>query len=106
MMLGPMKKKMITTGVIAFLIPTIVIGVMFGMYAKNKKAEIAKLKVKAETQMAYVLADDLPVNHIMSENDVTLVEAKKETLPSDAYLDTEILDKNGNPTKDQKGNIL
>ena len=106
MMLGPMKKKMITTGVIAFLIPTIVIGVMFGMYAKNKKAEIAKLKVKAETQMAYVLADDLPVNHIMSENDVTLVEAKKETLPSDAYLATEILDKNGNPTKDKKGNIL
>ncbi len=106
MMLGPMKKKMITTGVIAFLIPTIVIGVMFGMYAKNKKAEIADLKVKAETQMAYVLADDLPVNHIMSENDVTLVEAKKETLPSDAYLATEILDKNGNPAKDKKGNIL
>lgn len=106
MMLGPMKKKMITTGVIAFLIPTIVIGVMFGMYAKNKKTEIAELKVKAETQMAYVLAGDLPVNHIMSENDVTLVEAKKETLPSDAYLATEILDKNGNPTKDKKGNIL
>ena len=106
MMLGPMKKKMITTGVIAFLIPTIVIGVMFGLYAKQKKNEIADLKVKAETQMAYVLADDLPVNHIMSENDVTLVEAKKETLPVDAYLATEILDRNGNPTKDKSGNIL
>lgn len=105
MMLGPMKKKMITTGVIAFLIPTIVIGVIFGLYARNKKAEIAELRVKAETQMAYVLADDLPVNHIMSENDVTLVEAKKETLPNDAYIATPILDKNGKAVTDKAGNI-
>ena len=105
MMLGPMKKKMITTGVIAFLIPTIVIGVIFGLYAKNKKAEIAELRVKAETQMAYVLAEDLPVNHIMSESDVTLVEAKKETLPNDAYIATPILDKNGNAVTDKAGNI-
>mgnify|MGYP002108818228 FL=1 len=105
MMLGPMKKKMITTGVIAFLIPTIVIGVIFGLYAKNKKAEIAELRVKAETQMAYVLAEDLPVNHIMSESDVTLVEAKKETLPNDAYIATPILDKNGNAVTDKTGNI-
>ena len=105
MMLGPMKKKMITTGVIAFLIPTIVIGVIFGLYAKNKKTEIAELRVKAETQMAYVLAEDLPVNHIMSESDVTLVEAKKETLPNDAYIATPILDKNGNAVTDKAGNI-
>lgn len=86
MMIGPMKKKMITTGVIAFLVPTIIIGALFGAYAKRKKEEIAALELKAESQMAYVFSGDFAVNHVVSMNDVALVETKSETAPVDAYL--------------------
>ena len=49
MMMGPTKKKVIATGIIAFTIPVVLGSVAFMQYNKKKEAEIAELKRKSET---------------------------------------------------------
>ena len=46
MMMGPTKKKVIATGIIAFTIPVVLGSVAFMQYNKKKEAEIAELKRK------------------------------------------------------------
>lgn len=48
MMMGPTKKKVIVTGIIAFTIPVVLGSVAFMQYNKKKEAEIAELKRKAK----------------------------------------------------------
>ena len=67
MMLGPMKKRMVTTGVIAFIIPTIIAVGVFMAYSKKKNEEIAELKIKAATVEKYIATGDLPIGHIKSQ---------------------------------------
>ena len=43
MMMGPMKKKMITVGIISFLLPTIIAGVVFYKYKTTRKLNMKSL---------------------------------------------------------------
>lgn len=100
MMMGPMKKKMVTVGVIAFLIPTVIAGLFFVKYRADKQKEIDSLKSETMVVQRYVFSGDLPVNHIIGENDIKMVGVKEVSSPIDAYSivpDNDILQILGSP---------
>lgn len=85
MLVGPMKRKVILTAVISCLIPIIILGVVGFFVVRNYNEKIAKLTVEAEVQDRYVLKEDLPVNHVITSEDLTLVGVKGVSAPSDSY---------------------
>lgn len=85
MMLGPMKKKMITTGIVSFLIPTILICAVFFMYVKHTRDQIKELKVEAEVVERYVFSGDQPIDHIIETQDVKVVNVKGESAPVNSF---------------------
>lgn len=85
MMIGPMKKKMITVGIVSFLIPTIVAGVFFVKYSAGKNAKIATLEVENAVVERYVFSGDIPVDHIIGSTDVKVVGVKEMSAPLDSY---------------------
>ncbi len=85
MMMGPTKKKVIATGIIAFTIPVVLGSVAFMQYNKKKEAEIAELKRKSETTKGYVFADNLLEGDIIAASDLLLVDIKGESAPIDSF---------------------
>lgn len=84
-MLGPMKKKMITTGVIAFLIPCVLFAFIFFMYNSRKSSQIAELTRQSRIVYRYVMSGDQPIGHVVSSNDLVLAEVKEISAPSDSF---------------------
>lgn len=85
MMLGPMKKRMVTTGVIAFIIPTIIAVGVFMAYSNKKNEEIAELKVKAATVEKYIATGDLPIGHIITASDIEIADVKGISAPVNSF---------------------
>ena len=85
MMLGPMKKRMVTTGVIAFIIPTIIAVGVFMAYSKKKNEEIAELKIKAATVEKYIATGDLPIGHIITASDIEIADVKGISAPVNSF---------------------
>lgn len=85
MMLGPMKKRMVTTGVIAFIIPTIIAVGIFMAYSNKKNEEIAELKVKAATVEKYIATADLPIGHIITAEDIEIADVKEISAPVNSF---------------------
>lgn len=87
MMIGPMKKKMITVGVVSFILPTVLLAVLFGVYSSSKKAEIEKLKKETAVVMRYVFSGDMPVDHVITTKDIKVVGVKEMSAPQDSFDD-------------------
>ena len=85
MMIGPMKRKMITTSVISFILPTILFVVIFGMYSSKQKEEIARLEQESQIVFRYVFSGDMPVDHIVTSNDIKAIGVKEMSAPQDSY---------------------
>lgn len=85
MMMGPTKKKVIATGIIAFTIPVVIGGVAFWQYNKKKEEEIEALKRKTATTLAYVFADNLLEGDTIASSDLLLVDVKGESAPIDSF---------------------
>lgn len=98
MMLGPMKKKMITVGIVTFIIPCVIFGLFFGLYSSKKKAEIADLGARVADGVCYGFATDLPINHVVTSEDIIKIDMKEISIPYNSYIYQE--------KKDEKGNVV
>lgn len=87
MMMGPTKKKVITAGVIAFIIPVVVGSFMFMKYKKGVEEEMARLRVETATVERYVFANSLTAGEIITKGDLKLAKIKEESAPKDSYTD-------------------
>ena len=85
MMLGPMKKRLITTGVIAFIIPTVVFVGIFAAYSKNKNEEIATLETQVATVPRWIAKTDMPIGHIITSADIETAEVKEISAPVNSF---------------------
>lgn len=104
MMMGPMKKKVVTTGIIAFLIPCIIFGVIFYLYASKKATQVEDLKEQSKIVYRYVVSGDKEINHILTSDDITIAEVKEVSAPEDSFVYEE-----GNitlPGRDDKWDII
>lgn len=85
MMMGPTKKKVIITGVVAFLIPVIIGSVFFVNYNKKKNEEIEKLKVQSRVIERFVFANNMIAGEIITADDIKGVQVKAESAPIDSF---------------------
>ena len=85
MMVGPMKKKIMLTGVLAFIIPVIIAVVIFCIYRSNVNKEMEYWKSRAAETGVYVFSGDLPINHIITSKDIRIVNAKSDSVSSNTY---------------------
>ncbi len=85
MMLGPMKKRLITTGAIAFIIPTVVFVGIFIAYSKNKNEEIANLETQVATVPRWIAKTDMPIGHIVTSADIEFAEVKEISAPVNSF---------------------
>ncbi|MBQ8299134.1 MAG: hypothetical protein IJX99_04600 [Clostridia bacterium] len=85
MMLGPMKKKMITVGVVSFIIPCLIFGVIFAMYSSSKNEQIAELDEKVAEDIRLGFSGDLPINHIIRSEDLMELQVKDISIPGNSY---------------------
>ena len=87
MLVGPMKRKVITTGIISAIIPIIVLGIVGFFVIRNFNSKIDTLKVESEVVKRYVLKNDVVANHIITEDDIELKGIKAVSDPYDSYTD-------------------
>ena len=85
MMMGPTKKKVIATGIIAFIIPVVVGSVLFVNYKKETDAEIERLSKQGEVTHRYVFAESMLAGDIITAEDIKMVNVKGESAPVDSY---------------------
>lgn len=85
MMMGPTKKKIITTGVIAFIVPVIIGSIFFINYSKKKDEEIAALKVQSKVIERFVFAENMVAGEIITSEDIKGVSVKAESTPIDSF---------------------
>lgn len=86
MMLGPMKKKMITVGIVACLIPCILFGVFFWMYSTSNKNKIKELETQVAELYLVGFSGDFPIEHVVKKGDLTYIPVKGPDTPINSYL--------------------
>ncbi len=89
MMMGPMKKKVVTSAVVTAIIMIILFCVIGAVYVMQTNKTIADLKVKSEVVQRYVFIKDMLAGDVVTASNVALVDVKGESAPSDSfeYLD-------------------
>lgn len=89
MMMGPMKKKVVTSAVVTAVIMIILFCVIGAVYVMQTNKTIADLKVKSEVVQRYVFIKDMLAGDVVTASNVALVDVKGESAPSDSfeYLD-------------------
>lgn len=85
MLVGPMKKKLVSTVILVIVILTIVFGGLGYFLLSAKQNEITELKKKAEVIQKYVFAKDFPSGHVIDKGDLALVSVKSESTPGNSY---------------------
>ena len=91
MLVGPMKKKLITTVIVeAIILLALCVGVVYYI-TTTKNAEIQALDAKTKVHERYVLTKDFPAGHILDVGDLVMAGAKAETIPHNSFeLTTEV----------------
>lgn len=89
MLVGPMKRRVILTGVFSALVPIIILGVIGYFMYKGFNEKISELQIKAAVEQRYVIKSDLLANHVLTSSDFELRDLKAETIPSDSFKNNE-----------------
>ncbi len=85
MMMGPMKKKVVTSAVVTAVIMIILFCLVGAVYVMQTNKQIADLKVKSEVVQRYVFVEDMLAGDVVTASNVALVDVKGESAPSDSY---------------------
>lgn len=85
MMMGPMKKKVVTSAVVTAVIMIILFCLVGAVYVMQTNKQIADLKVKSEVVQRYVFTNDMLAGDVVTASNVALVDVKGESAPSDSY---------------------
>lgn len=87
MMIGPMKKKVITSVAVTATILILAFVTVFYLYATKKNEQIATLEEKGKVVQRYVFTRDMLIGEVVTPEDVILVDVKGESAPEDTYAD-------------------
>lgn len=91
MMIGPMKKKVVTSAVVTGIILILVFVALSAVYIANTNNKIAELQKKGEVVQRYVFTKDMVVGDVVTANDVILVDVKGESAASDSYTNFDMI---------------
>jgi hypothetical protein len=92
MIVGPMKKKIINTFIIAFIIPIIILGGIgaFLISKYEKKVSSLESQIAGEMTTKYVFKENLDISHKIEEKDVYLANVKAEGTPIDSFQKSDL----------------
>lgn len=93
MMIGPMKKKVVTSAVVTGIILILVFVALSAVYITNTNNTIAELQKKGEVVQRYVFVNDMLVGDVVTAGDVVLVDVKGESAASDSYTTLSMIGK-------------
>lgn len=85
MLVGPMKRRVVLTGVISAIIPIIILGVLGFFLFRHYNDQIAELEQQSAVVDKYVLKEDVLANHVITESDIELRGVKAVSAPKDSY---------------------
>lgn len=85
MLVGPMKKKLVSTVIVVTVVLTAVFGTILYFVWSSQQNEIVSLQRKAETIERYVFTENFPAGHIIDKDDLKLAEVKAETTPDNSF---------------------
>lgn len=85
MMIGPMKKKVVTSAVVTGIILILVFAAISALYVGNTNKKIAELQKKGEVVQRYVFINDMLNGDVVTASDIALVDVKGESAASDSY---------------------
>lgn len=108
MMIGPMKKKVVTSAVVTGIILILVFVALSAVYITNTNNKIAELQKKGEVVQRYVFTKDMVVGDVVTEADIKVVDVKGESASLDSYVFEEKLNDKGKKvvSRDDKWNII
>ena len=108
MMIGPMKKKVVTSAVVTGIILILVFVALSAVYIANTNNKIAELQKKGEVVQRYVFTKDMVVGDVVTEADIKVVDVKGESASLDSYVFEEKLNDKGKKvvSRDDKWNII
>ena len=89
MLVGPMKKRLVTTVVVVVIVLTLIFGALGFVIVSAKNKEIAEWEAKlGEETKRLVFTENFPAGHIIDKGDLTEAVIKKESMPADSYSTT------------------
>lgn len=91
MLVGPMKKKMVTTVIMVIIIVSLIFGVLGYFLLSAKQTKIDELSKQAEVIEKYVFTKNLPAGHIIDSGDLKMASVKAESTPANSYDETTIV---------------
>ena len=86
MMIGPMKKKVITASVVTAVVLILIFAVVAFLFLQENNKRLEELERKSEVVQRYVFTRDLPAGSIITHDDIKAVEVKGESAPADSYV--------------------
>lgn len=84
-MVGPMKKKVISSVFITAIVLILIFGLIAFFYVKQTNKKIAELEIKSEVVQRFVFLNDMTAGEVVTATDVLLVDVKGESAPTDSY---------------------
>lgn len=106
MMIGPMKKKVITSSVITAVILIVIFGVAAFFYVSYSNKTIGELRQKGEVVQRYVFTKDLASGTVITADDIKYVDVKGESAPFDSYEYKETVVNGKKNVVDRKNSII
>lgn len=107
MMIGPMKKKVITSAVVTALVLIVIFSVVSVIYVSQSNKTIAELKERGEVVQRYVFTKDMTIGDVVTADDIKYVDVKGESAPYDSYIhEEEIVNGKTQVTMDEKYSII
>lgn len=85
MLVGPMKKKLVSTVVVVAVVLTAVFGAILYVVWSGQQSEIKLLQEKSETIQRYVFTKNFSAGHVIDTGDLQLAAVKAETTPDNSF---------------------
>ncbi len=88
-MIGPMKKKVVASIALTAVVMIVIFSIIMAVFAFSTNKTINNLQEKKADAKAYVFTKDLLAGNRITKDDITLVEARNESVASDSYIEGE-----------------
>lgn len=90
MMIGPMKKKIITASVLTATVLIVIFAVISAVFLIQNNKKIAALEERGEVVQRYVFTQNMVQGDVVTASDLVCVDVKGESAPVDSYMENEL----------------
>lgn len=90
MMMGPTKKKVITSIVVTAVVLILIFALVAFFYVKKSNEKIAKLEEMGKVEEKYVFARNMLQGDVITSSDIVIANVKGESNPTDSFSKSDL----------------